>query len=345
MNIVQSLEKRSLINPPHFLGTNTHYLCRMGSVAYGVSTDNSDLDIYGVAVPPKDYIFPENHIEGFDDRPLSFNVWQKHGINDPSANGGKGCVYDFSVYNIVSYFRLAMENNPNTIDSLFVRREHVMHITRAWEIVRENRKAFLHKGVVHKMRGYAYNQLASARNIVPYVQPIREFEEQFGISHSTTYEQAKARPFEMSDADYSTYMSLWEVGLKKTKRFESQKIHNTDVKFLYHVFRLIDQAEFILNHFDLDLQEESRVAKMKAIRNGQLTYDQIAEHFGESEQRLLRLYETSKLQMRPDKKLIKSILVTVLEDHYGSLGALVKSDNKSELALTEIRQILNKYSL
>jgi hypothetical protein len=343
--LLVDLEKRELIKPPSFLATNTMYLTRMGSTAYGVSTDNSDLDVYGVCIPPRDYIFPPNYIEGFDTRDLTFHQWQQHHILDKSANGGKGCSYDFSIYGIINYFKLVMDNNPNVLESLFVRREHIMHITNSWGVVRDNRKLFLHKGVVHKMRGYSYNQLASARNCIEHIQPIRRFEEDLGIPHSTTYRQAVERNYEISDKDYYTYIAMWDLGISKTKRFESQKIHNTDVKFLYHVFRLMDQAEFILNNFDLDLQEESRVAKMKAIRSGQLTYDQVAEHFSNSEQRLLNLYETSKLPMRPDKDAIKSILMSVLEDHYGSLSDVIRSGTTSELVLKEIRGILNKYNL
>jgi len=341
------LEKRELIKPPSFLPTNTMYLTRMGSVAYGVNTDNSDQDLYGVCIPPRDYIFPPNYIEGFDERNLKFNQWQCHHVNDSSANGGQGCTYDFMIYNIVNYFDLVMENNPNTLDSLFVRREHIMHITKSWEVIRENRKIFLHKGVAKKMKGYAYSQLAKAKNCTEYVQKIRKYEEYYKIPHTLTYKDAVNRNYNVHENDdvHYEYLNLWEEGIRKTKRFESQKIHNTDVKFLYHVFRLVDQAEFILTHWDLDLQETSRVEKMKAIRRGDITYEQIVKDFDEAESRLNSLYITSPLQMWPNKKEIRSLLANCLEHHYGSLSAFLKENNASELAIKEIRQILNKYSL
>lgn len=351
--LLQDLEKRELIKPPTWLSSNTCYLTRMGSVAYGVSTGNSDQDIYGVTIPPRDYIFPRNFIDGFDKKDLKFENWIEHHIKDKSGNGGKGIEYDFSIHNITHYFNLVMDNNPHVLDSLFVRREHIIHITRMWEVVRENRKIFLHKGVVHRMRGYAYNQLTAARNCVEYVQPIRNFEKEYGISHKTTYKKALSGVYEV-DTDPQTYgtwgchdeyLQLWQIGLAKTKRFESQKIHNTDVKFLYHVFRLVDEAEFILNHFDLDLQEPSRVAKMKAIRAGELTYDQIAKEFSEAEARLLSLYNSSKLPKGPDKKAIRNILLAVLEDHYGSLSEFAKAEDAEIEALKEIKLVLRKYNI
>lgn len=347
--LLQDLEKRGLIKPPTWLVSNTCYLTRMGSVAYGVSSNNSDQDIYGVVIPPRDYIFPPNHIDGFDKKNLKFENWVQHHILDKSANAGNGAEYDFSIHNITHYFNLVMQNNPHVLDSLFVRREHIIHITRMWQVVRDNRKMFLHKGVVHRMRGYAYNQLASARSCVDYVQPIREFEELHNIPHSTTCNQAiydhGITHFGLSEQDYNLYLLMWEKGLAKTKRFESQKIHNTDVKFLYHVFRLVDEAEFILNHFDLDLQEPSRVAKMKAIRAGELTYDQIAREFSEAEARLLSLYNSSKLPKEPDRKAIRNILLAVLEDHYGNLSEFAKTEDAEVEALKEIKLVLQKYNI
>ena len=52
-----------------------------------------------------------------------------------------------------------MENNPNVIDSLFTPVNCVLHSTRVGNLVRENRRLFLHKGAWPKFKGYAYSQL------------------------------------------------------------------------------------------------------------------------------------------------------------------------------------------
>jgi len=155
--ILQQLKKKGLINPPKFLIDNTQYLCYMGSVAYGVSSDSSDLDIYGFCIPPKEEIFPhlKGAIAGFGRQKKSFDQWQEHHILDESAKKE----YDFQVYSIVKYFQLCMDNNPNMLDSLFVPERCVMHSTQIGNLVRENRKLFVHKGSWHKLKGYAYSQL------------------------------------------------------------------------------------------------------------------------------------------------------------------------------------------
>jgi len=52
-----------------------------------------------------------------------------------------------------------MENNPNTIDTLFVPLNCILHKTVIGDMIRDNRKLFLHKGCWHKFKGYAYSQL------------------------------------------------------------------------------------------------------------------------------------------------------------------------------------------
>ena len=153
--LLNDLQNKELINPPAWLPDNTQYLVQMGSVAYGVSGDNSDVDVYGFAIPPKHTVFPHlaGEIEGFGNKTERFNVWQQHHVNDKECRKE----YDFSVYNIVRFFHLVMENNPNMVDALFVPQRCILHSTSIAETLRENRGMFLHKGCFHKFKGYAYS--------------------------------------------------------------------------------------------------------------------------------------------------------------------------------------------
>ena len=62
MSTLQRLADRGLVKPPRWLPGNVQYETIMGSVAYGVSSDTSDVDVYGWAIPPKEDIFP--HLRG-----------------------------------------------------------------------------------------------------------------------------------------------------------------------------------------------------------------------------------------------------------------------------------------
>ena len=152
-------EKGKLQIPKHVPGA-IQYECYMGSVCYGVSNNTSDIDVYGISIPPKEYVFPHKfgYIQGFGEKPPTFNVWQQHHIK---INENE---YDLSVYNIVSFFQLALENNPNIIDSLFVPSNYVTKMSEIGSMIRSNRRLFLHKGSYHKLKGYSFAQLKDVRN-------------------------------------------------------------------------------------------------------------------------------------------------------------------------------------
>ncbi len=161
MSTTSRLTEKGIIKPPHWLPTNVQYETIMGSIAYGVSSDSSDMDIYGWAIPPRDDLFPHlrGEIVGFGTQHKRFEQYQEHHILDADALGGKSRTYDLTLFSIVKFFQLAMENNPNVIDSLFTPAHCVLHITKAGTMVREQRRLFLHRGAWPKFKGYAYAQL------------------------------------------------------------------------------------------------------------------------------------------------------------------------------------------
>lgn len=161
MSTLQRLTDRGPARPPRWLPGNVQYETIMGSVAYGVSSDSSDVDVYGWAIPPKEDIFPHlrGEILGFGKQAKRFEVYQEHHVEDGDVLAGHGRSYDLTIFGIVKFFALAMENNPNIIDSLFTPATCVLHSTRVGNLVREDRRLFLHKGAWPKFKGYAYSQL------------------------------------------------------------------------------------------------------------------------------------------------------------------------------------------
>jgi hypothetical protein len=171
MHLVNHLIQQKLITPPAWLADNVHYLTIMGSIAYGVADTNeesaqSDFDVYGWVVPPREIVFPHTAgaIWGFgkykEGMPKShFGVYQNHHIHDDTARGGKGRTYDLQIYNVVKFVQLCMECNPNMIDSLFTPETCVLHVTQVGQILRDNRKKFLHQGICDRFKGYAYAQV------------------------------------------------------------------------------------------------------------------------------------------------------------------------------------------
>jgi predicted nucleotidyltransferase len=299
-SIVKKINKNNLKNingglvkPPSWLPENIVYETIIGSMAYGVSSDSSDMDVYGFCIPKKNFIFPHlsGHIRGFGKKPEGFDQWQEHHIQDPSA----GKEYDVTIYSIVKYFQLCMENNPNMIDSLFTPQSCVLHMTPIANMVRENRKIFLHKGCFFKLKGYAYSQLHKAEI---------------------------KNPKELS------------------KRWKTYQKYGMDTKFCYHVVRLLGQCEQILTDHDLDLQRNNE--HLKAIRRGEVSFEEIKRYFNDKENSLEKLYSESKLQNSPDEPRIKQLLIDCLEQHYGSLKDAVVNVDQAVIALREINEVILK---
>lgn len=189
--IIKELEKQGRIHPPKWLAVNVAYLGFAGSVAYGASSDTSDMDCFGFCIPPKTILFPYSvggEIVGFGRQHERFRVWSEHHIEVPDQRKS----YDFSVYNVVDFFNLAMENNPNILDVLFLPRRCLLHTTPVGEHVRNQRKLFLHKGSMHRFRGYMFAQMNKIKNKTnassQEVKDLRAYEADHNIPHVTPYQ-------------------------------------------------------------------------------------------------------------------------------------------------------------
>jgi len=165
-SVVKHLVKQGLIKPPGFVDGNIQYETVMGSEAYGSSTELSDIDIYGFCIPPQHILFPHlvGIIPGFDRNVHGFEQYQRHHIMDTDAHAGKGQEYDIQIFNIVKYFRLCLDGNPNMLDSLFTPQDCVRFQTQLAVEVRDNRRLFLHAGCWSKLRGYSLSQIGKMKN-------------------------------------------------------------------------------------------------------------------------------------------------------------------------------------
>src|ERR1019366_2686068 len=114
-SLVKFFIDQQLIKPPSWMKDNLHYEAISGSESYGSSCNDSDKDLVGFCIPKKEIIFP--HTAGFiphfgtKDVPERFDQFQQHHIKYQKNN--QDYEADVTVYNIVRYFQLCMENNPN----------------------------------------------------------------------------------------------------------------------------------------------------------------------------------------------------------------------------------------
>jgi len=290
MSLRKVLASGAKVTPPSWLPDNLCYETIMGSVAYGVSSDASDMDVYGICMPPKDVVFPHlaGEIDGFGSQVKRFDTWQEHHVVALERS------WDFQIYGIVRFFQLAMENNPNVIDSLFTPRRCVLSSTPIGEYIREHRTEFLHKGAWQKFKGYAYSQLNKIRTKTP-----------------------------------------------TGKRAELVEQHGYDVKFAYHVVRLLLEVEQILVACDIDLERDRE--QLKAIRRGEWSLDQLDAWAQDKEKALEALYHTSTVRYAPDEAQLRRHLVHCLEMHYGDLSAAIHQPDEALDLVRKIADLTKRY--
>lgn len=285
---------KGLISPPPWLPNNIMFEGLTGSVAYGASNDTSDMDIYGFCMPPKNMMFPHlaGEIKGFGTQAKPFEQYQKHHVKDDESRKE----FDFTIFSIVKFFHLAMENNPNMVDTLFLPERCVLHRTTVYGMVRDRRKEFLHKGSWYKFRGYAQAQMKKIGD---------------------------------------------KANSSNPKRQASIEAYGYDVKFAYHVVRLLLEIEQIMAEGDLHLDRNSDV--YKSIRAGEWTIERLQKYAEEKERALELLYSESKLPERPDEENIKGLLLQCMEEHYGSLSDAVTEQGKTERLVRELEFLVEKY--
>src|SRR5262249_3896486 len=183
--------------------------------------------------------------------------------------------------------------NAKVMGGLFRAATWVLHSTRVGNLVRENRRLFLHRGAWPKFKGYAYSQL-----------------------HKLALKQPKG------------------------KRADLVAAHGYDTKFAYHVVRLLGEVEQILVEGDIDLQRDNE--RLKAIRRGEWSEAGLRQWAADKEADLERAYAASALPPTPDEGKLKALLLSCLEEHYGTLAGCVVEPDRAVAALRAVQAELDR---
>ena len=139
------------------------FLTVTGSKAYGTDVESSDTDYRGICVPPKEYFFGLKKLEQVD---------KFKGV-------------DCTVFNVQKFVSLAIDCNPNIIETLYTSPSDVLIMTEVGEILVENRDLFLSKRARFSFSGYCFSQLKRIKNHYKWLKsppdhkPTRE---EFGLT-------------------------------------------------------------------------------------------------------------------------------------------------------------------
>ena len=122
---------------------------RTGSHLYGTNTESSDEDFCGIVLPDVSEVFGFEHMEEQDVSTVSKNA---AGKNNSDA-------VDRKFYEFRKFIKLALDNNPNILEMLFVNDENIIFNSEIGKKLLAMRELFPHQGLSQKFGGYAKSQL------------------------------------------------------------------------------------------------------------------------------------------------------------------------------------------
>lgn len=131
---------------------NLAFVTVAGSQAYGMATENSDVDVKGFVLPPQSV--REDMFHKFEQAENSTQIEEHFSYLKNPSNPKM----ESTIYSLEKFLKLAGAVNPNIIELLWVDDKSIAHISEIGEKVLENRNLFLSSKVKQSFSGYAYSQ-------------------------------------------------------------------------------------------------------------------------------------------------------------------------------------------
>lgn len=275
----------------HWMLDNLVLECVMGSHAYGCQTQDSDYDVLGLVMDSHKSLYPQayGYVLNFDPLPNFRNKEVKGEGKRVLLDNGKDC--EGSWHSLTDFFNLVENGSPALTEVLFVRQNLVTYRTKVADMMRDNRKLFLSMKMFHSFKGYTFQQLTRLRN------GVKKF-------HET------------GKCDNSNRLTFFQQ-------------YGYDVKMAYHCLRLLDLVDQLLKVGDLDLMRNRE--ECKAIRAGLWGDWNKFETFVDTRLKELESYALNNVVAvphRPQHEPLHNLLVSCLEEWYGSETKMTKQNNE-----------------
>jgi len=301
---------------------------KVGSQLYGTATPTSDTDHSGVFMPSDNAIFGFERIDEVD---LSIKSKRGDGKND------KGAV-DRVLYEVRKFVRLALDNNPNILEQLFVNSENVVYQNQWGEELLKNSHLFPHLGLKEKFLGYAFSQkhkmvirtdnYHSLENALEWLEEETKTVEdskrllvQF-LDKKLPFMSVKGDNINVGDLNFQRHFMLRKVKKcvverlsKATNRKDLLTSHGYDTKFASHLVRLMLEGKELLTTGQLQfpLKERNFILDIKL---GKYKMTEVLSLADEFEEHIVDAVKHSSLPSRPRYKEVQDMLVTLMKKYH-----------------------------
>ena len=319
---IKQPEYEFLHDPSKIRGTLC-YLTVSGSYAYGTNNENSDLDIRGVAIEERDDLLLGNGMEQYEDKKT-----------------------DTVVYGLQKFVSICRNCNPNALEMLGTRPEHVLYMDSVGQLLRDNIEIFLSKKAYQTFAGYATSQLRRIQNAMAHDSYPEEEKERhikksidnmmlfvkdeydlhegtfdFDITDgedgprlvaSVSVEKMPLRKF--IDVNSHLYTLLRNYDKLNHRNRKKDEAHLR--KHAMHLVRLYLTGIDILRGNGVHTYREKDLPLLRDIRAGKIPMEEVFKMAEDFEAEIKDAYLTSRLPATPDNKAIDNLLLRIYREQY-----------------------------
>lgn len=315
---------------------------RVGSHLYGTNTETSDEDYSGIVLPTEEQIFGFEVLEEID---LSVHSKNAEGKNTSEAK-------DIKYYELRKFMKLAMENNPNIIEQLFVTPENILYQDEIGKYILSQKHLFPYKGLEKKFIGYAKSQqhkmLIKPQNyselqitlaiLFEYIgtDNLADLKNREWINNSKTYLielkeylSEKKAPVVFTDS----YIKIGDLNIQKNiqikqailqidrriklagNRTELYTKYGFDTKFGSHLLRLLYEGIELLQTGELIFPLKQKDFLID-IKKGKYSVETILATVCELEEDFKLTYKNTKLPNKPRYNEIQTMCMNILKENF-----------------------------
>jgi len=307
INYDEYLAKYHFFNDIFFINHSICYLTLAGSYAYGTNNENSDIDIRGFYLEDKNDFFTLNQIK-------------EDYINENT---------DTVLYSFKKFIKLLINCNPNIIELLGTKKEHILFINDIGKELRNNYQLFLSKKAYNTFIGYATAQLQQLENALSLTN--NKDEQILNSIQSMLLKESNQFNGEFNiylDNELKCNISSNNISLKYLISFikgleanvnNFNKINNRNKKkdtlHLYkhamHLIRLYLIGIDILKNQQINTYRYKEHKLLMDIRNGQLSMQEIFKLKDDLQLEINKAYQYSTLPNNPNYDKINNLMLNI----------------------------------
>lgn len=299
----------------------------VGSKLYGTDTETSDTDYSGVFMPNEDMVFG---FERADEVDLSVKSKKEDGKNDENA-------VDKTLYEFRKFVKLALENNPNIIEQMFVNRENLVYSNKWGDELLRNAHLFPHRGLAVKYKAYAFSQkhkMVIRTDSYHALVNANEWLENFvGDTESgktllveilpkkLPFMSVKGDNVLVGDLNFQKHFMLRKVKKmiaerlsKATNRKDLLTKFGYDCKFASHLIRLLLEGKELMSTGRLEFPLRYRETILD-VKLGKWKMSEVLNYAEELEVKLDDAVDFTVLPKRPRRDEVQEIVKKLLRDY------------------------------